>query len=626
MNADIDALIKKEGWIVEGQNEDKIIKAFGQSFKYTHPVNIYLKLYRVETNPDLKYQYMKAAHDYLWPKMVWHYWTERRFKTHCEGWNYISLAGGASTAKSFDVAKIVILFWLANPRKRGVIVASTTLESIQARIWGYITKLLKESSIPITYKYLGGQVPKILFPEEERGKGRDTIHGMFCVAAKKGDSDETINSWIGRHPDEALMVVLDECTDMPIGLTKAFVNLDSSAKPFQLLGIGNSNSKFDLHGSLSTPKNGWKSIDPMRDTKWETTQKNGICLFFSCYESPAIFEQDPERKKKLSMFLISQEQITEKERKLGKTSESFWRFVFGFWKSTSTDNTVISSEFMTMYDITKNAEFSGLHPLSIVGGLDPAFSIGGDQCILQLGVLGVDTTGLVVLDFRGEELLHRIKITATGNASEMQIASQVEDILTRRNCELRNVCVDGNGQGRALGSVIQLKMRSLYPPIKIYSVRTGSIPVSSFDVIIKDYHELWFAIRGFIEHGQIKGLGMNALQQFTTRCTKVTENYKVKLESKVEYKTRLAAIDPRMAHSPDEADSVALCLQAAIMQFGFYPGQRKEIVSDGFMDSKFSAYHQELKMQQEQHVVAPVIKAGFTANINSLVQYKRPFT
>lgn len=624
----IDQLIIKENWELIGTGQNKTIKAFGQSFPYTHPANIYLKLYRTETNPDLKFRYMKSVRGYLWPKRIWHYWTERRYRAHCAHWNYISLAGGASTAKSTDTAEILIIFWLANPKHRGVIVASTTLESIQARIWGYVIKLLKESVIPVTYQYLGGQVPKILYPEDGRGKGKDTIHGIFCVAAKKGDDDQTINSWIGRHPDEALMVVLDECTDMPTALSKAFTNLDSSAKPFQLWGIGNSNSKFDLHGALSTPKIGWANIDPMKMTQWETTQKNGVCLFFSCYESPAIFETDERRKKELSMFLITQEQIAEKEKKLGKNGEQFWRFVLGFWKGSTTEDTVVSAEFMNSYDITKNAEFSGLWPLVTVGGLDPAFSVGGDKCLLRLAVLGVDVSGKVVLDFRGEALKYEIKISAIGEASEMQVADQAKAILEEKRCDLRNVAFDGNGQGRALGSLVQLKMGSMWPPIKIYSVRSGSQPSNSFDVVIRDSYQLWFAIREFIEHGQIKGLDVEALQQFTSRITTRTDSGKIKLESKAEYKRRLATIDPRMAHSPDDADVVALCVQAAIIQFGFAPGQRRDVGPErSFAADKFAAYQREVALQEENHSKRPEsISAGFKTPMSALLEYKRPFT
>ena len=67
-------LIDKEGWKVKKYGKDYKIVAFGEEFPATHPIQIYLKKYREETFPVLKFEYMKKAHDYLWPKDIctWH--------------------------------------------------------------------------------------------------------------------------------------------------------------------------------------------------------------------------------------------------------------------------------------------------------------------------------------------------------------------------------------------------------------------------------------------------------------------------------------------------------------------------------------------------------------------------
>jgi len=185
----------------------------------------------------------------MWPDALWHKWTEDRFRAHCEGYKFISYAGGASTSKSFDAAKLALLFWLADPRGRSVVVASTTLESLTGRIWGYITSFISQSTLPVQYTYYSSKPPKILYERT------DTIHGMFAVAAKRGDDETAIKDWIGRHPKNALLVILDEATDMPPAILGAVANLET-APWFQLMAIGNSNSKFDFHGAVSTPKEG----------------------------------------------------------------------------------------------------------------------------------------------------------------------------------------------------------------------------------------------------------------------------------------------------------------------------------------------------------------------------------
>lgn len=537
---------------------------------------------------------MKAAHDYLWPDTVWHSWTEDRFREHCKGHSYITYAGGASTTKSYDAAKIGLLFWWAYPRNRTVLIASTTLESLNSRIWGYVTALIKEMQVELPFKYFSGAPPKILNLPDKNNKIKDTIHGMFAVAAKRGADSDSISSWIGRHPKEGILIILDEATDMPEALLTALPNLET-VPTFQTVAVGNSLSKFDLHGAMSTPKDGWDSIDPMKHTIWETTQKKGICMFFSCYNSPAIYEKDPEIKRKLSKFLITKEKIEDKEKIYGKDSDSFWRFVLGFWRSSSTDGTVISREFISDFKVFEKAMWSGLNPLTVVAGLDPAFSTGGDSCVLRLAILGQDTEGGIVLDYRGDEFLFVIPIIAAKkDAAEIQIADQVLPILARFNCPLRHMCVDANGQGRALAEVIKLRSNQHIAPIKIYTTRAGNTQVNSFDVVIKTHHELWFAFRDFIQHRQIKGLDNKTVAQLTTRLVKLNKkSFKQELENKQEYKVRMGAVMPSLAHSPDEADAASLALQSAILNFGFTPGQRKDIIaSESFVLQKVQAFRQ----------------------------------
>lgn len=589
-------LIKKEGWEVKG---DEIL-AFGQKFPINHPVAVHLKLYRTETNPERKYFHMKAAHDYLWPDSVWHPWTERRFREHCSGWSYMCWAGGASTAKSYDAAKIALLFWFAYPAKRGVIVASTTLQSVQARVWGYLTQLINEMSVRIPFSYLGGNSPKILV-ESKSGEIRDTISGIFAVAAGQGTDEASIKNWIGRHPDDALMLVLDECTDLNPAIAKSFPNLDSSEKPFQCIGIGNSNSKFDLHGILATPRNGWSSVDPLKHNKWETTQKNGVCLFFSCYESPAIFEADLARKKKLSKFLITEEQIKEKEDLLGKDSDSFWRFVLGFWRSASTDNIIVSLEHLKQFKVYEGVEWYGMHPLMRPWGLDPAFSTGGDGCLLRMGILGQAADGKIVLDL-GKII--KIEIEARSDkSSEIQIAEKVVKLLGDNGYRLEDGCIDANGQGRALGEVLRLYAAASRPPTKIFAAWMGDKKHKSFDVVVKTPYDLWFSFRDFIQNGQIKGMDVITAQQLTSRLIvqhKVT--FRPSLEPKPDYRKRMAAVNPRYGHSPDEADVSALVLQSAILNFGFYPAQKKEIaISQGAWTDKLLAWKEETKMREQAH-------------------------
>jgi hypothetical protein len=622
----LEDLIIKEGWQIQTKGGTKHIVANGQVYPFTHPVQIYLKMFRQETVPTLKYEWMKKCHDYLWPHHIatFNYWDEWRFRTHCEHWKHISYAGGAGTGKSLTGAKIAVLYWLADPKNRAVIVASTTLESLNSRIFGYCIDLLNTMAVKIPFKYYRGNTPKVVYDQDQ------IQHGIFAIAAKQGSDEKAISSWIGRHPKKGILIILDEATDLTYSLLGALPNLSSGVEEYQCTAIGNSNSKFDLHGALSTPKNGWDTVDPLIDTQWETQMKDGTCLFFSCYNSPAIHEKDPIKKAKLSKFLLNEDTLREKEETLGKDSDLFYRFVLGFWKSTSTDKTVMSEQFLKSFNIHEKAEWSGITPLHRVAGLDVAYSTGGDRCLLRIAVLGQTVDGGIVLDYRGTDYLFHIRIKATsGKSAELQIAEQVCDILIREGVLLRDLAIDANGQGRALGGTIYLEMNkrtsSLTEPLKVYSTKGGTNVANSFGMIIKTYQDLWMDVRTYIEHNQIRGLDPVATVQFAMRQIiqdKLT--LKQRLESKSEFRKRMTASMPSLAHSPDEADSAALCLQAAIHNYGFALGQRRDLPSiNGFAHEKMLAFNLEklanAPMQAMDHSRMDFnLAADFSAPVESL--------
>lgn len=629
-----------EGWQVQKRDGREIIELYGQDFPVVHPISIWQKIYRTTQNPQLKYEALVKAHHYHFPDLTyWNHWTERRFREHCErSHSVISWAGGSSIGKSFDAAQLGYEFWTADPENRGVIIASTTLEAMESRVWGYLKTFIKSSQIALPIRYVKSKPPKVLFVGKNKNpvniEGRqgtdnidDTIHGIFAAAAKRGDDREAINTWIGRHPKRGLMVILDECPDLPVAIMGAIPNLEAQQETFQVLGLGNSADKYDLHGSLSTPKDGWDSVNP-DIYRWETTQKNGVCLYFNPWDSPAIIEPDEARRKTLSKIFPTEDALLEKQKKYGETSDAYYRFVLGFWRKESTDNVVISDSLIKVFSVDKKGTWSGLQPLKMVAGLDPAFSTGGDQCILRLAILGHDTRGKMILDFRNKELLFKIKIDAkagANNPAELQIAQQVIDILGKYRVTLDSLAIDSTGQGRALSEVIRLYAKSIFFPIKIYSTSQGSKKQKSFDVTIKTAYEMWMDVRDFIQNDQVRGLDQTAITQFATRLVE-TRMGKPMLETKKDYKSRMTAIHASWGSSPDEADAAALVVQTAMMKHGFRPGQIVEIPEYEDPYAKKIAIHMGNQAVQETsvRVVSPPT-ASFTGTLESMAALRKPF-
>src|SRR5699024_6265853 len=81
-------LILKEGWKIVTKEEKGQVAYYVKTpyedqlglLKAKHPAWLHLEIYAKHTDPNVKYQHMKRAHDILWPQEIWHEWTERRFK------------------------------------------------------------------------------------------------------------------------------------------------------------------------------------------------------------------------------------------------------------------------------------------------------------------------------------------------------------------------------------------------------------------------------------------------------------------------------------------------------------------------------------------------------------------
>jgi len=647
-------LIQSQGWSIVTKNENgkdayyvktQYEKELGL-LKLRHPAWLHLEIYAKHTIPEVKYQHMKVAHDILWPNEIWHSWTERRFKVHCgvgaqalSGYNFIVQAGGGSKAKSYDWGKIAPLFYFANPEQRTVTVASTTLASLKGRVWGYLTEFVRTMSVTPKYNYTKSPSPAFLpivsdGKEKKKKRGNveeSTLHGMFAVTAKLGDDDQAIANWIGKHPKDKMLLILDEGNYMPMSITNAFSNLNSHPEKFQLCIIANSKSVSDLHGSLATPKNGWDSVSIDLD-EWVTVYANGICQYFNPYKCPAITHPDPVIREKLGKFLISAENLKRKEQELGTDSEDFYRMVLGFWKNRSTEMVTVSEKFLKEMSPRKAIQWSGYYPIQRVAGFDFAISTDGDNPILRVADVGHDLDGGVKINFSGLSSIFKLQLVAiTDKSFEKQISEKIVDLLIRYNVKITNLAVDVTGQGRAIAECICYENEKRgYPlgigyPLKVYSMSAhnkNKRKESAPDLLPISTNDLYNDFRTYIEKDSIRGLDEIVIKQLTHRQI-IKKGDKVFLESKKDYKRRMSAIgDP---HSPDEADASALIVQVVKLRLGIPAGlkwknpQREE--ARAHMDKVFAMSRQGIDASNSAKPSRP--KTNFAAGLENYAKYRR---
>ena len=473
------------------------------------------------------------------------------------------------THNSHDAGMIALLFWLANPKERIVLVASTSLNDLQTRIWGYIQRFYMmehNKNIVMPGKiFAANQSPKILYDKN------DTQHGIFAVPLKPGKDSKPSSNLIGRHAKDAFLAIIDEGTDVNPGFLDAKDNWEQGVNSFQLMVIGNSNSKFDPHGLLSKPIGGWHTVNPDTDTEWET--KQGICLYFDCYQSPAILEKDPDKKKKLGKFLFTEEKIEAAKVSRGENTPGFWRFVRGFWPEDDVIQSVLSLVICDKFHVEEKSMWDGTKSLIRIAGIDPAFHSDGDDCVFRWATLGInDVTGKMTLDFGGKKNIHYIKINdRSDEPPEYQIMNACKKLCKELGIQERNVAVDTWGAGSGFGALIEKEWSKDIMHVESSGRATDTQIASQSDERASDVYdrrvtELWFSMRELVLGDQIRGLDTVSIEQFCTR-TYETKGRKYSIEQKKDYKLRLGKVDNHYK-SPDEADAATFIIDLARQAYG----------------------------------------------------------
>lgn len=552
-----------------------------------HPLDIELGCYRANWKGNA-FQHLKKAHHIAWPNLVatWHDWTEERYYEFCQPHKIIVWAGGANIGKSVDAGCLGLLFWWSNPTQRTVLVGSTTITDLDNRIFGYMKKY---HDMPTKY---GINVPGHLYtsaPPKIIIDKKDTIHGIFAVALLKGNKDgrkkgltnsARSSNLIGRHPEEGFLAIIDEGPDVSPSFMDAFSNWDKSPL-FKCIVIGNSADPYDPHGLLATPMHGWGSIHPDVDVKWFT--KNGVCLYFDCYRSPAIIERDPEKKRLLSIFLPTTEKIEEDKIKYGDDSPDFWRMSRGFWAPESASKTILSPLTIDKHHAKLVPRWSGEVKMIKVASLDPSFTAGGDSVIFRCADIGKDLDGRWIVDFGGPDYVNYLRLDARSvEPLDYQIVAQAKQLAGEAGIDPENIAVDITGTGMGIGSIIQKEWSK-----KILLVASNeacsSLPVMlGKDILAKDVYdrkatELVFMLQRFILADQVRGLEDITCQQL---CTRRYERIgkKLSIEKKMDYKVRLGKVDSRY-RSPDEMDAACLIIELIRHRFGMAPNSGANIAN-----------------------------------------------
>lgn len=482
--------------------------------------------------------------------LIWNDWTELMTRTFCAS-KEVPVSGPAASWKTTTAAQYALKTWQAAPAHTKVLLSSTTLDALKAKLWKEVVSFYR-----ICTNY-GNLVQSRMAIQWEKGSDDAGIYGVALDSG--GDIEKVVNKIKGRHAP-IVLVIVDEMPTVNEAIVEACVNLETGCEWFQFIGLGNPDSELDPHGRMSEPKAGWESISVDSET-WET-KRGGIAVHLDGLRSPNL-------KQEIYPGMIRQRDIDRTIEHYGEDSPQFWRERRGFWAPQGVTKTVLNAATINKFKAREKATWIGNYTMG--AGLDPAFE-GGDRCILRIGKCGLiedeKKKDVNVFNTRQEDygkqiiaLSEIITIKTSASSDEpihYQIVRQVKTICHERGVLPSFFALDSTGEGGGLASIFQ---REWSP--EILCVEFGGAaslrPISETNSKRSDHEylnrvtELWYGFRNLVFNGQIRGLDDETATEFCRRYWEMRGNLMmVEPKSKMKERTR---------KSPDLADATVVLVE-----------------------------------------------------------------
>ena len=491
-----------------------------------------------EGGPLGKFEHLRNAINLIWNEpfprtLIWNDWSEWMLREFCEN-RWVTVTGPAASWKTTCAAIYVVASWYADPGNTVIICTSTTLDGLRRRIWKEISRFYRLR-------------PAFGNPVQSRNciqfeKGIDDA-GIFGLATDKGEIEKAIGKIIGFHAPSVIIAV-DEMPYTPEAIVEAAVNLESGAKRFQFIGLGNADDPLDPHGRMCEPAGGWDSVSAESE-RWET--KRGICVHLDGLKSPNVLDPTAAYP-----GLLNQSDIDTTSEIYGLDSSQFWQMRRGFWAPEGVQKTVLTMPMIVKARALEPCSFDVSFTLG--ASLDPSFE-GGDRCVLRFFKCG-KAGGKMTLSL-GELFFLKTK-ASPDDPQHYQIVRQVREECTRRGVPPYFFALDSTGEGGGLLSIFQREWSAEVLGVE-FGGRPSRQPVSETNKKRCDEEydrkvtELWFFFRLLVQHEQIKNLDQETATEFCRRWYDMRGPYiSIETKSKMKERTR---------KSPDLADNAVIAAE-----------------------------------------------------------------
>lgn len=471
-----------------------------------------------------------------------------------------------SSGKSDPAALWALGNYLLDPTHTKVIVMSTTLQGAKMRIW----KTLKEywEALPDPPGKANWSLNMIKGLGYD-GRSLSDSSGIVLLASEKSKERAALDSLIGikapatQGPNGRigkLIMIVDEMTGCSESILNAAYSNLSKNRNFQLIGLGNPDSRFDAFGLFAKPKEGWDTID-LDSSMWKT--ERGVCIRFDGLKNPRITE--PNEK---YFWMPSREAIELDATTYGRNSPFFYRMIRGMWVPDSASQTIYSETEFINAKAMDRIVWGTEKPIK-VAFCDPSFTEGGDRAIVYYGSYGVAADGRTYLQFDGYDTLVPDLTDKSADFNYQMVR------LFREHCRARGVlpqyaAFDSTGGGGPWGSIVHQEWDHQVTGINFSGSATAR-PVSKTDKTpAKERYanrmtEIWYSAKPLLAAGMLRNLDVETAREICKRehaASNASDTRKLRVESKRELKKRTN-------ESPDLGDAALGLIEFCRMKFGF---------------------------------------------------------
>ena len=504
----------------------------------------------------------RRMHQLAWPEEDHHRWSDL-ILGEIIGNVFTILMGCKDSGKTHGMTKFALCDYWCFPEKTLIIVSSTTVASLEGRIWGDMKSMFR--SAKDRWPELAGNVidnKKAICTDDINDEDtlvRDMRKGILCIACKtsSGADNSNISNYVG-YKQVRRRYFADEFQFMSNAMFGALANVNSG--DFKMVVGGNPTGQDDPLDKMSEPKEGWQSVnDISKTTVWENrlfSNSKTVCLYG--LDSPNF--DYPESEPTKYPYMINRDSIARVVSGYGKDSIQYWQMCVGMRRVGLDARRILTRLICDTGGAFNDVIWDGEKAPVKIFALDAAYGgTDADRCVGGYGEFGKDVSGKIVLKF-WPPMIVPVSVRKAGSPED-QIAEWTKNFCQSAGIPPENCFYDSTGRG-SLGTAFARLWSNLVNPVEfggapskrptsldhfIYDLSTGERRIQTCEEAYLNFvTELWYSMRYAVEAGQVRSLPQECAAEFFQR-----EWLQVRAKIQVEPKSDMKL---RTGRSPDYAD------------------------------------------------------------------------